>query len=48
MPTQEEIEERITESIDDRERELAHARSVIRQLDTDRLDEIISRGVGSH
>ena len=48
MPTEEEIEQRISDALDDRERELKHARAVIRQLDTDRLDEIIDKAVGLH
>ena len=41
----EELEQRITDSLDDREKELANARAVIRKLDTDRLDEIFAKAV---
>ena len=45
MPTEEELEQRITDSLDDREKELANARSVIRKLDADRLNEIFEKAV---
>lgn len=45
MPTEEEIEQRITDSLDDKEMELANARAVIRRLDAERLNEIFDKAV---
>ena len=44
MPTEEEIEQRINETLDDREQELKVARAAIRKLDADRLNEIFKKG----
>lgn len=48
MPTEEELEQRITDSLDDRTRELEIARAAIRKLDADRLNEIFDKAVGLH
>lgn len=45
MPTEEELEQRITDSLDDREKELKAARSAIRKLDADKLNEIFNKAV---
>ena len=45
MPTEEELEQRTTDSLDDREKELANARAVMRRLDSERLDEIFAKAV---
>ena len=45
MPTEEELEQRITDALEDRQKELANARAVIRRLDAERLDEIFSKAV---
>jgi hypothetical protein len=45
MPTEDELEQRITDSLDDREKELKYARAVIHKLDVDRLDEIFTKAV---
>lgn len=45
MPTEEELEQRITDSLDDREKELATARAAIRKLDAERLNEIFNKAV---
>lgn len=44
MPTEEELEQRITDSMDDRERELTNARAAIRKLDAERLNQIFDKG----
>lgn len=44
MPTEEELEQRITDSMDDRERELKNARAAIRKLDAERLNQIFDKG----
>ena len=44
MPTEEELEQRINETLD-RERELENARAVMRKLDSDRLNEIFDKAV---
>ena len=48
MPTDEELEERITDTLDDREKELANARAVIRKLEAERLNEIFNKAVESN
>jgi hypothetical protein len=45
MPTEEELEQRITDSLDDREKELENARAVIRKLEAERLNEIFDKAV---
>lgn len=45
MPTEEELEQRVTDSLDDRERELRKARAVIRDLEAERLNEIFDKAV---
>ena len=47
MPTEEELEQRITDALD-REREIENARAVIRKLDAERLNEIFDKAVGVH
>ena len=43
MPTEEELEQRITDSLDDKEQELKNARAVIRNAE--RLNEIFDKAV---
>ena len=43
MPTEEELEQRITDSLDDKEQELKNARAVIRTAE--RLNEILNNEV---
>ena len=40
----EELEERVNNALDDREKELEQARAVIRKLDAERLNEILGKG----
>ena len=47
MPTEEELEERINDSLDDREQEFRKAREVIRRLEAERLDEIFEKRGGA-
>lgn len=44
MPTEEELEQRITDALD-REREIENAKAVMRKLDSDRLAEIFQKAV---
>ena len=45
MPTEEELEQRVTDSLDNREKELANARAVIHGIDVERLNEIFEKAV---
>lgn len=45
MPTEEELEERINDSLDDREQEFRKARAAIRKMEAERLNEIFEKAV---
>ena len=45
MPTGEELEQRVNDSLDDMQKEYANARAVIHKLDVERLDEIFAKAV---